>query len=139
VISLRVPATLPHREMAMGVVLSACRVAAHVRDAAGLPPLEPGLGELVVSAVGEAFNNVVFHAYRGRSPGDVAIEIDITPRGLTVRVVDFGSAFDPTAVPEPELDGLPESGMGLFIMRRCMDAVRYVPGPPNALVLEKKF
>lgn len=91
-----------------------------------------------VSAVSEAFNNVVLHAYRGRE-GTVKIEIDVSaPEEMVVRLIDHGDVFDPTEVPLPDLDELPERGMGLYLMRACMDEVAYVPGPPNVLWLRRR-
>jgi serine/threonine-protein kinase RsbW len=40
-------------------------------------------------------------------------------------------------VAEPDLDALPESGLGLFIMRSFMDKVIYTAGAPNVLSLTK--
>ncbi len=91
-----------------------------------------------VSAVSEAFNNVVLHAYKGRS-GVVKIEIDVSaPEEMVVRIIDNGEVFDPTAVPLPNLEELPERGMGLYLMRACMDEVAYGPGPPNVLWLRRR-
>lgn len=91
---------------------------------------------LAVSAVGEAFNNVVVHAYADR-PGQVAIEIEPTSRALVVRLMDEGTSFDPSVVPAPQLELLPEGGMGLYIMRAAMDEVVYEAGSPNVLRLVK--
>jgi serine/threonine-protein kinase RsbW len=118
VISLQVPALLTYRDVAMRVVSAACKIFA--ADSKRLEPRE--FQEQVVSAVGEAFNNTVLHAYRGRSDGRVTIEVE--PNG-------------DAAVPIPELEELPESGMGLFIIRSFMDEVVYRSGPPNVLSLRK--
>jgi serine/threonine-protein kinase RsbW len=97
----------------------------------------------VVSAVSEAFNNVVLHAYAGCSSGELALEIEACQGqehiGLRIVMTDRGRPFDPPAVPVPDLGGLPEAGMGLFIIRSFMDEVVYTPGPPNVLVLMKSF
>jgi serine/threonine-protein kinase RsbW len=99
----------------------------------------------VVSAVGEAFNNVAIHAYRGVLPGAVDLEIEASVDGITLRMSDTGTAFEPAdeAKRTPALDSLPESHMGLYIMRSCMDKVTYRPGCPgttaNQLTLTKRF
>ncbi len=54
-------------------------------------------------------------------------------------MLDDGVSFDPAAVPVPDLDGLPESGMGLYIIRSFVDDLSYEPGPPNALRFIKFF
>ena len=67
----------------------------------------------------------------------IKIEIDVTNDALTIRVMDYGKTFDFAAVPKPNLDELPESGLGLFIIHSCMDEVTYVPGSPNVLSMTK--
>ena len=95
--------------------------------------------------MGEAFNNVAIHAYRDVSPEAVEIEIDVSPGGITIRMSDTGHVFEPAAEVQrqPDLATLPESHMGLFIMRSCMDKVTYRPGVPpsvsNQLTLTKRF
>lgn len=91
---------------------------------------------LAVSAVSEAFNNVVLHAYAERD-GEVAVEIEPTEGALVVRLIDDGKTFDPAVIPAPELETLPEGGMGLYIMREAVDEVAYQAGPPNVLRLTK--
>lgn len=90
----------------------------------------------VISAVGEAFNNVVLHGYQGRSDGLIDLRIHTAPGRIRVDMRDWGSSFDPQSVPSPELDTLPESGLGFFIMQSFMD-LAYRPGRPNLLSLSK--
>ena len=91
----------------------------------------------VVSAFGEAFNNIAVHGFQGMAPQPVQIEVDWDDEKLVITFVDNGHIFDPSMVAPPDLDSLPEHGMGLFIMRSCMDQVDYCPGPPNVLRLVK--
>jgi serine/threonine-protein kinase RsbW len=135
-IFLRVPASLVYRDVVSRVALGACKLAAAMHPEEGI---EADFGEAVVSAVGEAFNNAVLHAYRERPPGDVSLEIEILTDGVSVRLRDAGAPFDPSAVKSPDLDEMPESGMGLHIIRSCMDEVTYVAGPPNELRLVRHF
>jgi anti-sigma regulatory factor (Ser/Thr protein kinase) len=97
----------------------------------------------VVSAVSEAFNNVAIHAYRGGSVGSIEVEIEPLPEGLRIRLLDRGAGYDPTTPKAPDLDELPESNMGLHLMRSCMDRVEYRPGDPprtpNVLTLTKRY
>ena len=97
----------------------------------------------MLSAVGEAFNNVAIHAYRGRSAGTVDLELELTSDGISIRILDWGAGYDPTAQEAPDLAGLPESKMGLHIMRECMDSVAYrrgsAPDEPNVLTLSKRY
>ena len=92
----------------------------------------------VISAVGEAFNNVVLHAYAGRSDGPIEFRISTARSQIRIEMRDWGSSFDPCTVPAPDLDALPESGLGLFIMQSFME-IEYRPGRPNSLTLSKRF
>jgi serine/threonine-protein kinase RsbW len=121
------PSRLTYRDLAIRLVASACK-------------LVPGGGDRfsneVVSAFSEALNNVVIHG--GVSPADeIEIEIDLADDRLTLRLKDYGMPFDPRAVPAPDLDALPESGMGAFIIMSFMDHVAYVAGSPNTLSMTK--
>ena len=132
--------------MFLRVVTAACR---RVRGMAGdkqEPSREPhDFDDKVVSALSEAFNNVAIHAYRGMAPGAVELEIEATSEGITLHMSDTGLAFEPTDEVKrtPALASLPESHMGLYIMRSCMDKVTYQPGSagqaPNRLTLTKRF
>lgn len=138
VIGLRVPGAIAYRHLAIRLVSTACKMAL---ESAGTADSgdggEPDFEAEVVSAFGEAFNNVAVHGYRDRTPEPVQIEVDWDAEKLTITMIDTGRTFDPESVAPPDLDDLPESGMGLFIMTSCMDEVDYRPGPPNVLRLVK--
>jgi serine/threonine-protein kinase RsbW len=146
IVRLSVPGTLVYRDVVLRVVASFCRLA----RADGLETKqEPSrvigdddFDDKVVSAVGEAFNNVAIHGYRGRRPGNVELELAHLPDSIRVRLFDTGIGFDPTEEPEPP-PSLAESHMGLFIIRSCMDTIAYKRGSPpevpNVLTLTKRY
>ena len=145
IVRLSVPGSLPYRDVVLRAVASACR---RVRPPTQEQEIsrEPAAAEFeskVLSAVTEAFNNVAIHAYRGRPAGPVDVELEPTDYGVTIRLMDMGHGYDPTAKPPPDLHSLPESNMGLFIMRSCMDYVSYErgnpPAAPNVLTLSKRY
>ncbi len=131
-ILLRVPGTLEYRNLALRAVSEACRIAQHDEWEGA------ALEAQTVSAVGEAFNNIAIHSYAGRVPGDVTVEISWTRDEMVMKITDDGASFDPDEVELPDLDALPEGGMGLFIIRSFMDEVEYQAGPPNVLRLVKR-
>jgi serine/threonine-protein kinase RsbW len=156
IVRLSVPGTLVYRDVVLRVVASFCRLA---RADGSETKQEPSRGssisgehstsvrdddfdDKVVSAVGEAFNNVAIHGYRGRRPGNVELELAQLPDSIRVRLFDTGVTFDPTEEPEPP-PSLAESHMGLFIIRSCMDTVAYKrgrpPEVPNILTLTKRY
>ena len=92
----------------------------------------------VVSAVGEAFNNIVLHGYSGRREGSIDLRIQTRRGHIRIELRDWGSGFDPTGVPAPAFDTLPESGLGLYIMQSFME-MAYRIGRPNLLTLSKRY
>jgi len=103
---------------------------------------EANFDDKIVSAVGEAFNNIALHGYSGSHRGDVDIELEINRDVLIIRLFDTGKGFDPLGEPGPDLDDLPESHMGLFIVKEFMDEVTYFRGvspSPNVLTLTKRY
>ncbi|HVY47133.1 MAG TPA: ATP-binding protein [Minicystis sp.] len=136
-IRVRVPGTLAYRNLALRVVAAACKMIGNeeVEPSAAADEFEAQ----TVSAVGEAYNNVAIHAYDGVPVGEIDISIESTADRVVIEMTDTGKSFDPSAVALPDLDQLPESGMGLFIIRSFMDEMTYAPGPPsNVLRLVKR-
>jgi serine/threonine-protein kinase RsbW len=97
----------------------------------------------LVQAVDEAVTNVVVHGY-GSAGGSVDVEVRRRGDELVVRVVDDAPAFDPTAVPEPDLSSPLRQrrlgGMGVHLVRGLCDEVRYRRdvGGRNELTLIKR-
>lgn len=136
-IKLSMLGRVQHRDIVLRAVAAACKL---VRQ-------EPGQAAnadwndfrmQVVTAVSEAFNNIVLHAYAGRDDGIIEMNIRTGRDHISIEMRDFGDSFDPSQVPEPDLDCLPESGLGMFIIKELMD-VEYRPGRPNVLVLSKRL
>jgi serine/threonine-protein kinase RsbW len=138
-IRLRVPGALKYRDLAVRAVAAACKLVGTVENGTGPMRLNREFDDQVVSAFSEAFNNAALHSYRGRSPGDVEIELDVGADSLTIRIIDYGNSFDIRDVPEPNLDELPESGLGIFIIKSFMDEVTYQAGAPNVLSMIKRL
>ena len=141
------PCTLRHRALAVRLVAEACRLTRgeEAREESSLAfDLHDPFDAEFVSAFAEIYNNIVLHAYQRRA-GDIEIAIFVADGGpatpgtaLIVEIRDSGVPFDPSTVPEPDLDALPEGGMGLHIARAMLDQVEYEPGPPNLWRLTKR-
>ncbi len=133
-IVLEVPATLEHRSVVLRTVAAACKLA--LGKAASKQLLED-LRIAAVTAIGEAFNNIAIHGYEGRTPGRMSVTIFAEGGVLHMELRDDSRPFDFLSVKDPELETLPESGLGVYLMRALMDKVEYQPGPPNVLKLCK--
>ncbi len=135
IIRLEIPGELRNRNVALRTVSAACQL---VHVAGRIPGDVQAFRNHIVSAVSEAFNNIALHGYKGMTPDVVKIDIEVTDDRFTIELRDFGHSFDPRGAREPDLDALPESGLGIFIMRSFVDEVDYSPGRPNILKLTKR-
>lgn len=127
-----VPGRLEYRDAARAFLAYVCgRLSASGR-------LPTDFAHRIISAFVEAFNNAVIHAYEGTAPGPVQVDLEVRQRVLSVQVSDQGRSFVPHEVPEPDLESLPEGGLGLFIIRSFMDRVHYArKDRRNVLTMEK--
>jgi anti-sigma regulatory factor (Ser/Thr protein kinase) len=100
----------------------------------------------VEMAVDEACSNVIEHAY-----ADCSGDIDLTctssaPGSFEIAIHDSGRSFNPDGVALPPLDipadvdDLNEGGLGLYLMRKLMDEVRFemAAGQGNTLTMTKR-
>ena len=98
----------------------------------------------IILAVDEAVANVVEHAY-GAGRGEIDLVFDVDRERLQITIRDNGTKFNPQEVATPDIhkyikDGR-KGGLGMFIMRKIMDEVRYSLDSTyvNELVMVKFF
>ena len=96
-------------------------------------------------ALEEVFVNVANYAY-GEGSGDVTLDIgfDEESRDVTFRLADRGIPFDPLKKPDPDItlsiEERPIGGLGIFIVKKTMDTVRYdYHDGQNILTMIKKI
>ena len=136
-VCVEAPGDISYRNVILRAVAAACKAAF-----AGVCGREAPVDEFmnhVLSAVGEAFNNIAFHCYRDRSSDIARIRLTMDATAVHLRIEDYGRSFDPLSICLPDLDSLPESGLGIYIMRSLMDEVSYQAGCPNVLNLSKNI
>ena len=140
VICLEVPGKLECRDMVLRTVSAACKLV--IPKSRTRKSLYSEFTHHIVSAVGEAYNNIVLHGYAGREPGSIQIHIENCREWMRVMIKDTGKSFDPAQARVPDLDALQESGLGIFIMRSFVDEMTYaagMSGSPNVLTLFKRL
>lgn len=122
-LSITVPSDLRYRDAVGALIQQIC---------SRLRPEDKGrtLGFQVVSAFNEAFNNLCRHAYQDR--GEIEILLEIHLNELVIELRDEGRIFDFDSVEMPDLMEMPESGLGIFIIRSFMTEVEYRPGTDGA-------
>lgn len=147
-IRLTAPCSLHHRALAVRLVAEVCRLARSMGsfgDGGSSDDLAPGydvrepFDVAVVSAFAEIYNNVALHACEGMVDPKIELRAVADVTGVTIELVDHGQIFDPSTIASPDLDSLPEGGMGLHIARAMLDEVEYEPGPPNLWRLHKRL
>ena len=96
-------------------------------------------------AVEEIYVNIASYAYGG-NPGRAVVRLKRTrnPEGVCVTFIDEGVPFDPLARPDPDvtLAAADRSigGLGIYIVKKSMDEVRYeYRDNCNILTLKKNF
>jgi len=92
-------------------------------------------------AMEEVFVNIVKYAY-AESLGKVTIHCRIDEDNLILKIKDEGIPFNPLQLPEPHLVSCLKErkmgGLGVFLMRRLVDEVKYEKqGKYNVLTLVK--
>jgi serine/threonine-protein kinase RsbW len=95
-------------------------------------------------AVDEAVTNVVQHAYGNHRDGLIRVRAWKEKRNLVIAIRDFGKGYKPQRVSLNDVRriilGRTSQGLGRYLMKKCMDSVRYksVPGKYNETVMVKK-
>jgi len=91
-------------------------------------------------AVEEACVNIIEHGYAGLQPGMIEITFQLKDNQVFITITDFGREFDPTTYPPPdrssEWDQRPVVGLGVFLLTKLMDEVRYTGDPKQGNRLE---
>lgn len=136
-VCVEAPGEIAYRHVILRAAAAVCKLA--VTRACGRRAPADGFSHQVVSAVGEAFNNIALHSYHDRQADIVRLRMTIEPSVLHLIMEDYGAGFDPFTARVPDLEALPESGLGIFIIRSLMDEVTYQQGRPNVLSLSKRI
>ena len=111
----------------------AARLVRSMSSAAGdALAFDPELLSDVNTAVTEACNNVILHAY-GDKPGPISVELRTRPDGIEVRVCDQGSGIRRTV---PEHGGLK---VGLALMSAVADRAEFINAPTGGTEVRLSF
>lgn len=94
-------------------------------------------------AIDEIFSNIARYAY-GQKTGKATVQFDFEPETRTVSIgfIDEGEPFNPLEKPDPDVSAPLEAreigGLGIFLVKKTMDAVDYArKGNQNILVLKR--
>jgi serine/threonine-protein kinase RsbW len=108
---------------------SLAEIGEFVTRAAGAAGMDRDAVYAVEMAVDEACSNIIQHAYGGEGRGEIECTCQVNRDKLIVTLRDYGYPFNPSSVPEPDinaaLEDRREGGLGLYLIRKLMDEVRF--------------
>lgn len=92
--------------------------------------------ESTALAVEEALTNVMEHSYHGEANRRMQIIFEINGEKFTIRILHNGDQVEAGKLSMAEelsdfLAQKKKGGLGILIMKRCMDEVTYKSGPPQ--------
>ena len=118
-----------------------CDFVTHCAEKAGLTESEVYAVQL---AVDEASTNIIEHGYGEECPSRIDISCEKIKGGIKVVIYDDAAPFDPSSIPDPEinvsLEEVKPRGLGIYLMRKMMDEVSYESSPDkgNTLTMIKR-
>ncbi len=100
-----------------------------------------GRGELVL-AIDEALTNIIRHGYGHAEDCRIWISLRTLSEpsaGIRVEIEDHQACFDPSELPERDLDEVRPGGLGIHLIRRLTRTCRHEARPEGGmrLVIEK--
>jgi len=92
----------------------------------------------------EALNNIIKHAYKEVKDKNISVRISKDSKTIEIEIIDEGEPRTKFEIPNLDYDphdinNLPESGMGLFIMNQLMDELKYENRDGKNYFLLKKW
>lgn len=106
--------------------LDSCAVARkHIDHLASYLPFSEQQRMDIRLAAGEAVANAIRHGCRESDWKHISVRCSSDGESLIIEVGDTGPGFNPDTVPPPDINALPERGMGIHFMRETMDEVTY--------------
>ncbi|MHA1598809.1 MAG: SpoIIE family protein phosphatase [Alphaproteobacteria bacterium] len=96
----------------------------------------------IVIAVDEACQNIIRHAYKGASDGDVVLDICREGDNLVLNLRDYADKVDVSKIKPRDLDDIKPGGLGTHFIREVMDEVTFMDpdeGEGNLLRMVKQI
>ena len=96
-------------------------------------------------AVEELFVNIAHYAYApATGTATLRVKTEREPRAAEITLIDSGTPYDPLAKPDPDVtlpaDERPIGGLGIYMVKKSMDELRYeYRDGQNMLTLKKLF
>jgi serine/threonine-protein kinase RsbW len=120
-------------------------IRAFIQDFASSTGFKQDAIDNVTLACDEACTNIIKHAYKFYPDGEIVIKLKCENKKLVITIIDYGKAFQPESVPEPDIQEYYKQhrvgGLGMYLIKTLMDDVKYVsiPGKYNQVLLSKSL
>lgn len=94
-------------------------------------------------AIDEALANSINYAYPEGTEGSIILEAETEGNMLVLRLMDYGTPFDPTLQGDVDttlsVEQRPIGGLGIFLIKQMMDDVTYVRQEEKNILTMKKL
>jgi len=113
------------------------------KDTAVLSGLDSETINKIILAVDEACTNIIKHAYKYSTDGEIVVKASYDKKKFTITLIDKGEHFNSNIIPNPNLkEYIKEKrvgGLGMFLMKKLMDEVVYsnLSDDSNQVILVK--
>lgn len=92
--------------------------------------VEPHILNAFQICIMESINNIIKHAYKEQKDKAICVKLKIDNKLIEMEIIDEGEPNNNFTIPDLDFDpkdinNLPESGMGLYIMKQLMDELAY--------------
>jgi anti-sigma regulatory factor (Ser/Thr protein kinase) len=79
----------------------------------------------IVLAINEACMNIIQHAYRPQSQGEIQLQISSNQKEIVIRIIDSADHIDVSTIKSRALEDIRPGGLGVHFIRSVMDHVEY--------------
>lgn len=94
----------------------------------------------LILAVDEAVTNIIKYSYQGRKKGKVSIELNHDKGAVVFKIRDYGRPFrENLDVSGCDNNNLNPGGLGLILIKKIMDEVKYCPKKKGTVLIMKKY
>ncbi len=125
--TIEVPSDASRLRLVRDMMTDCCKIASCDQD----------LARDLVLAVDEACQNVIRHAYKGRTDGRIVVSVNAAPTAdgepgkLIIDIRDDADPIDPSTVKPRDLEDIRPGGLGTHLIREIMDSVDFLPSPED--------
>jgi serine/threonine-protein kinase RsbW len=86
---------------------------------------EEKLIQRLALALTEAASNIIRHGFQDQQHKSITLTVEVNDDQVCVTLQHTGKPFDPQSAAAPVFDGSRQGGFGVYLIRQCVDEVRY--------------